>query len=99
MGGGTAKGRRRYEEFVMEGMSRKIPNPLEKGTEHRIRGVSEFIVKIREQYFQSATDSRKLPAVKKILAQVEPEGIIRVICEAFKVVRVELLKKEYKGMA
>jgi hypothetical protein len=98
-GGDTAKGRRRYEEFVMEGVSGKMPNPLEKGTGHGIIGTSDFIEKIRQQYIESATDSRELPAVKKILAQVEPERIIRVICEVFKVEREELLRKGYKGAA
>ena len=36
--------------------------------------------------------------MKKILAQVEPERIIRVICEVFKVGREELLRKGYKGV-
>ncbi len=37
--------------------------------------------------------------MKRILAQVEPERIIRDICEAFKVERDELLRKGYKGVA
>ena len=37
--------------------------------------------------------------MKKILAQVEPERIIREICEAFKVKREEVLEKGYKGVA
>jgi hypothetical protein len=98
-GGDTAKGRRRYEEFVMEGMSGEIQNPLEKGKGHGIIGTSDFIKKIKEQYIQFATESRELPAVKKILAQVEPERIIRVICEVLKVEREELLRKGYKGVA
>lgn len=98
-GGDTAKGRRKYEEFVIEGMSGKIPNPLEKGTGHGIIGESDFIEKIREQHIQSITETRELPAVKKILAQVEPERIIRVICEVLKVEREELLRKGYKGVA
>ena len=98
-GGDTAKGRRKYEEFVVEGMSGKIPNPLEKGTGHGIIGRNDFIEKIRERYIQSATETRELPAVKKILAQVEPERIIRVICEALKVEREELLRRGYKGVA
>ena len=37
--------------------------------------------------------------MKKILAQVEPERIIRVICDTFQVEREELLRKGYKGVA
>lgn len=98
-GGDTARGRRRYEAFVMEGVSGKMPNPLEKGKGHGIIGTSAFMEKIREEYIESATESRERPAVKKILAQVEPERIIRVICEMFKVERQELLRKGYKGVA
>lgn len=98
-GGDTAKGRKKYEDFVMEGLSGKIANPLEKGIGHGIVGANQFIEKIRGQYIRSAVESRELPAVKKILAQVEPERIIRLIGEVFKVKREELLKKGYKGVA
>ena len=98
-GGDTAKGRRKYEEFVIEGMSGKMASPLERGTGHGIVGAHEFIEKIREEYIQSATDARELPAVKKILAQVEPEKIISAIGEVFEVEREELLRKGAKGVA
>jgi REP element-mobilizing transposase RayT len=98
-GGDTAKGRSRYEEFVTEGISGKVPNPLEKGTGHGIIGTEDFIKKMRGQYIQFSTESRELPAVKKILAQVEPEEIIRIVCESFKVEKKELLRKGYKGAA
>jgi hypothetical protein len=98
-GGDTAKGRRRYEEFVKEGVSEKMPNPLEEGRGHGIIGTSDFMEKIRDHYIGPATESRELPAVKKILSQVEPERIIRVVCEMFKVKREELLRKGYKGVA
>ncbi|HUL38611.1 MAG TPA: transposase [Thermodesulfobacteriota bacterium] len=97
-GGDTAKGRRDYEEFVMEGVSRKVPNPLEKGAGHGIIGTEGFIKKIRGQYVQSTLESREVPAVKRILAQVEPEKIIGVISESFKVEKEELLRKGYKGV-
>ena len=97
-GGDTAKGRRSYEGFVMGGLSGEMPNPLEKGVGHGIIGGSDFIERIRGQYIESAMETRELPAVKKILAQVEPERIIRVLCERFKVEREELLRKGYKGV-
>ena len=96
-GGDTAKGRRKYEEFVMEGMSGKMTNPLEKGRGHGIIGEGEFIEKIRRKYLGSGVSSREVPAVRKILARVEPERIIGAICETFKVKREELLTKGYKG--
>lgn len=95
-GGDNAKGREQYKEFVMEGVSGKTKNPLEKGVGHGIIGETEFIEKIREQYLQSDIRSRELPAVRRILAQVEPERIIRVTCEVFKVERGEILRKGCK---
>lgn len=98
-GGDTARGRKKYDNFVMEGLSGDIGNPLEKGVGHGIVGADEFIERIRGRYIRSAVESRELPAVKKILAQVEPERIIRLIGEVFKVKREELLKRGYKGVA
>ncbi len=98
-GGDTTKGRRGYEEFVTEGISGKIPNPLEKGSGHGIIGTEDFVKRIRGQYIQSSTETREVPAVKKILAQVEPERIIREICDLLKVQKEVLLRKGYKGEA
>ncbi len=98
-GGDTAKGRRKYEEFVIGGLSGKMTSPLERGKGHGIVGASEFIEKIKGQYIRSTAESRELPAVKRILAQVEPKRIIRETSEVFEVDREELLKKGYKGVA
>jgi len=98
-GGDTAKGRRKYEAFVMEGIGGEVADPLERGKGHGIVGAEEFIEKIRRQYLRPASESREVPAVKKILAQVEPERIIRVICESYQVEREDLLRKGYKGVA
>lgn len=98
-GGDTPKGRRKYEDFVMGGLSGKIPSPLERGTGHGIVGANEFIEKIKEQFIRSDTTPRELPAVKKILAQVEPERIIRATCETFRAEKEELLGRGYKGVA
>jgi len=97
-GGDTTAGRRKYEAFVKEGVSGKLTNPLERGTGHGIIGESEFIEKIRGQYIGSDMASREIPAVKRILAQVEPERIIGEMCKAFRVEREELLRKGYKGV-
>ncbi len=97
-GGDTARGRRRYEGFVMEGVSKEMPNPLERGVGHGMIGGREFIEKIREKYIKSAMETRELPAVRKILSQVEPERIIGIVCERFKVEREEIMRKGYRGI-
>ena len=96
-GGDTAKGRRRYEEFVMEGVSGGIPNPLEQGRGHGIIGTEGFIERIRGHYIGPSTETREIPAVRRILAQVETEKIIGVICEMLKVEKEDLLRRGYKG--
>jgi len=98
-GGDNPGGRRKYEDFVVEGISGKLSSPLEKGRGHGIIGGGEFIEKIRGRYIRSGVESREIPAVKKILAQVEPERIIREVCGVFKVKRDEVLEKGYKGVA
>ena len=98
-GGDTAKGRRRHEDFVMEGIAGEMTSPLERGKGHGIVGASEFIEKIKGQYIRLGAELRELPAVRKILAQVEPKKIIRVIGEVFRVGREELLRKGYRGVA
>ncbi len=97
-GGDTAKGRRKYEGYVIEGLVGGITNPLERGKRHGIVGGSGFMKKIREQFLRSVAESRELPAVRKIVTQVEPERIIGEICEVFDVERQELLRKGYKGV-
>ena len=84
---------------MTEGLSGKMTSPLERGKGHGIVGTSEFMERIKGQYLRSVTESREVPAVKKIVAEVEPKKIIQVICEAFKVEREEVLKKRYRGAA
>ena len=98
-GGDTAKGRRRHEDFVMEGISGKMTNPLERGKGHGIVGASEFIEKVKGQCIRFGAELRELPAVRKILAQVEPKKIIRIIGEVFGVATEELLRRGYRGVA
>ena len=97
-GGDTEKGRRSYEGFVMEGLAGKLTSPLEGGRGHGIVGAREFMEKIRARYLRSVAESREVPAVRKIVVQIEPQRIIREICEAFEVERQELLRKGYKGV-
>ncbi len=97
-GGDTLRGRRRYEGYVMEGLAGKTTNPLERGRGHGIVGASEFMEKIRGQFLRSLAGSREIPAVRKIVVQIEPERIIREVCNTFEVQRQELLRKGYKGV-
>lgn len=98
-GGDTSQGRRKYEKFVEEGLSRKIGNPLERGKGHGIVGAREFVERIKQRFLPASIQSRELPAVRKILGQVAPEKIIRATCKEIGVKREDLLKRRYGGIA
>jgi len=98
LGGDTSEGRRRYERFVEEGLSKEMENPLERGRGHGIVGPREFVETVKGRFLSTLIQSRELPAVKKILGQIEPEKIIKEICTEVGVEREELLKRGNRGV-
>jgi hypothetical protein len=98
-GGDISQGRRKYERFVGEGLSKKIENPLERGKGHGVVGSMEFMERIKQRFLPSSIQSRELPAVRKILGQVEPEKIMRVTCKEIGVKREDLLRRGHGGIA
>ena len=99
VGGDTTQGRRRYEKFVQEGVLKEIENPLARGKGYGIVGSLEFIEKIKARYLSATIQPRELPAVKRIVRQVEPEKILRMVCKEMGVRSEELLMRGYKGHA
>lgn len=98
-GGDTTQGRRKYEKYVEEGIRKEIENPLEKGKGHGILGSMEYIEEIKNRFLSGSIPSRELPAVRRILGQVEPEKIIRMVCKEMGIRREELTKRGYKSKA
>ncbi|MBI4620300.1 MAG: transposase [Desulfobacterales bacterium] len=98
-GGNTSQGKRKYERFVEEGLSKEVENPLERGKGHGVVGSIEFMERIKQRFLSAPVQSRELPAVRKILGQVEPEKIIRVTCKEMGVTREDLLKRGSGGIA
>lgn len=98
-GGATIQGRRRYERFVEDGLRLGMASPLEKGKGHGIVGEEGFVEKIRHLFLISSVRSREVPAIKKIMRQVEPERIVRVITRELNIDKGELLRKRYRGIA
>jgi len=98
LGGDTSEGRRRYERFVEEGLSKEMENPLERGRGHGIVGPREFVETVKGRFLSTSIQPRELPAVKKILGQIEPEKIIKEICTEVGVEREELLKRGNRGV-
>jgi hypothetical protein len=96
-GGATFQGRKRYERFVEDGLALGMASPLEKGKGHGIVGEKEFVEKIRGLFLRASVRPREVPAIKKILRQVQPERIIRVIIKELKIDKEELLRKRSRG--
>jgi len=96
-GGATFQGRKRYERFVEDGLGLRIASPLEKGKGHGIVGEKEYVEKIRHLFLSPSVRSREVPAIKKILRQVESERIIKTITEELNIDRGELLRKRSRG--
>src|SRR4030042_6505512 len=53
----------------------------------------------KQRFLPASIQSRELPAVRKILGQIEPEKIIRVACKEMGVKREDLLRRGYGGIA
>jgi len=59
-GGNTSQGRRKYERFVEEGLSKKVENPLERGKGHGVVGSMEFMERIKQRFLPASIQSREL---------------------------------------
>jgi hypothetical protein len=98
-GGAMSQGRKKYERFVEDGLTLGVVSPLEKGKGHGIVGENDFVEKIRKLFLRPSVLSREVPAMRKILRQIEPERIIKVITEELDVDKGELLSRRFRGYA
>ena len=74
-----------------------MASPLDKGKGHGIVGDEGFVKKIRHLFLRSSVRFREVPAIKKIMRQVEPERIIGVITRELNIDEGELLRKRVRG--
>jgi len=96
-GGDTGRGRKRYEGFVLDGLATEVRSPLEIGKGHGIVGGAGFVESIRRQFIRDTCKHREVPAVRRVLGQVEPEKIIGLVSKEMGVGRQELLGRGAKG--
>ncbi len=82
---------------MLEGIAGGIKNPLEQGKGHGIIGEEDFIERVKSQFVGGRAREREMPAVRRIVARVEPERIIEVVCKVTGVGRGELLRKGRRG--
>jgi len=98
-GGDTPEGRKAYGNFVEEGLARQMENPLEKGKGHGIIGSAEFLERIRKQFLSDRPRSREIPAVRRVVGQVEPERILEATAKEFRMSKEHLLERGHRGVA
>jgi len=96
-GGDRRRGRRAYARFVLEGIGGGFKNPLEEGRGHGIIGGEDFIERVRNRFLERRPRDREVPAVRRIVARVEPERIIEVVCKVTEVGRDEVLGRHRKA--
>jgi len=98
-GGDTPEGRKQYRDFVKEGLTREMENPLERGKGHGIIGSAEFVERMKERFLSGQPRSREVPAIRKVIGQVEPERILKAVAMEFQVSREDLLQRGNRGIA
>jgi hypothetical protein len=73
---------RKYKEFVEEGISKTLENPLRKVVASTFLGGEEFIRRIREEQLEGRKINRRnVPSVKKVLRGPTPGEIEAAVAE------------------
>jgi chromosomal replication initiation ATPase DnaA len=76
-----------------------MENPLERGKGHGIVGSAEFLERVKERFLSGQPPSREVPAIRKVIGQVEPEKILVAVAAEFQVSREDLLQRGNRGIA
>ena len=80
MGGDYKKGRLRYRDFVLRGLSKKLANPLEEVKAGAILGSDSFVVWVKEQFLDIKSlknqDHSGLKELKRLVPAVEIAGLV-----------------------
>lgn len=95
VGGDNEKGRKRYEEFVFEGIGREIANPLEQVRYQFLLGTDNFIGEIKEKFIRGKDLKGYLPKTRQIKA-VNIKKIVLEVAKAYGVKAEEILLKRSK---
>ena len=95
-GGDTGRGRERYRGYMVDGLERGITSPLERGKGHGIVGEAGFVETIRQRFVPGSMKKREVPAVRRIIGEVGPERIVRVVSKETELKKEELLRRGSK---
>ena len=93
MGGDDRKGRIRYRDFVLGGLSRKLDNPLEKAKAGAILGSDDFVIRIKEQFLDiKILKNKDYPHVKTLKKVVPVNEIAQAVGKEYGIKPEELLR-------
>jgi REP-associated tyrosine transposase len=84
MGGDYKKGRLRYRDFVLRGLSKKLANPLEEVKAGAILGSDSFVVWVKEQILEiKSLKEKDHPGLKELKRSVPAEEIAAAVAKEY----------------
>ena len=93
-GGDNSKGRKRYREFVEEGLLKGFPSPFKEIKGQVVLGDSKFTDWLYEKVMKGKKpDPFEQSLSKTLLKETKPGQIEKVVCQVFKIDKRLLLKK------
>lgn len=96
LGGDNSDGRKRYREFVEEGLTKGIESPFKDVKGQVILGETGFVDWVYENVLKKKKgilDSAEQPGSTKLIKEISVDKIVDQICETFMVERNHLLKR------
>jgi REP element-mobilizing transposase RayT len=92
-------GRRQYQRFMTDGLERALPSPTVHAKYQTILGSERFVKSIKKRLSEKRAD-REQPIFRQMRRQtVDPEVIIKHVCERLGVSRAELIDRYSRSMA
>lgn len=93
-GGDNSKGRRRYREFIEEGLLKEVPSPFGEIKGQVVLGDSTFVDWIYEKVMKGKKpDPFEQSVSKELVKETKHSQIEKVVCEVFKIDKELLLRK------
>lgn len=100
MGGDDKKGRTRYRDFVVRGLSRKLDNPLEETKAGTILGTDGFVVWIKEQFLDiKSLKNQDHSGLKELKRSVSAEELAGLVGEEYGIKPEDILRPRSKWRA
>lgn len=92
LGADDKKGRIRYRDFVLGGLSKDIENPTKKAKANAILGSDSFVVWIKEQFLDVRQwDNKAYPHIKTLKKSMPVQDIAKAVAEEYRVKPEEIV--------